>query len=235
MLEIYRALVVNGAAVRVATHGGTYERVLRDAGVPFDLLGPRVTPERCAAFVRSVPGIGPPHQSMWSDEELRVYVAAEVGYFREHRVRVAVTGWTLTTLLDARRRHPARHRARRVVGAARLRTRALARAGRARGNAARALAAQAHPTPALQRRGAPTHDLHRGLQPDGEGTGGHGHPQLRRPAAGRPHVGHGRPRGPRHPPERARRLDAARPEPLPTRHPPALYGADLRSARGARA
>ena len=102
MLEIYRALVVNGAAVRVATHGGTYERVLRDAGVPFDLLGPRVTPERCAAFVRSVPGIGPPHQSMWSDEELRVYVAAEVGYFREHRVRVAVTGWTLTTLLSTR-------------------------------------------------------------------------------------------------------------------------------------
>lgn len=102
MLEIYRALLAKGAAVRVVTHGGTHERVLRDANVPYDLVGPRVTPGRCAAFVRSVPGIGPPDQSMWSDDEMRAYVAAEVAYFREQRVRVAVTGWTLTALLSTR-------------------------------------------------------------------------------------------------------------------------------------
>ena len=44
----------------------------------------------------------PPGQSMWSDEELRTYVAAERDYFREHRVQVAVTGWTLTALLSTR-------------------------------------------------------------------------------------------------------------------------------------
>src|SRR6266498_2085812 len=33
MLEIYRALVAKGAAVRVATHGGTHEGVLCDADV----------------------------------------------------------------------------------------------------------------------------------------------------------------------------------------------------------
>jgi UDP:flavonoid glycosyltransferase YjiC (YdhE family) len=102
MLEIHRALRARGAAVRVATHGGTYERVLRDAGVPYDLIGPRVGDDRCAAFVRSVPGIGPPDQSMWSDAEIRAYVDAEVAYFTDHDVRVAVTGWTLTALLSTR-------------------------------------------------------------------------------------------------------------------------------------
>jgi UDP:flavonoid glycosyltransferase YjiC (YdhE family) len=102
MLEIHRALRERGAAVRVATHGGTYERLLRDAGVAYDLLGPRWSSERCEAFVRSVPGIGRPDQSMWSDDELRDYARAEAAYFGAHGVRVAVTGWTLTALLSTR-------------------------------------------------------------------------------------------------------------------------------------
>ena len=102
MLEIYRALRARGAPVRVATHGGPHERELRSAGVPYDVLGRPVTQERCAAFIRSLPGIGPPDQSMWTDEELRTYVEAEAAYFRDHGVRVAVTGWTLTTLLSTR-------------------------------------------------------------------------------------------------------------------------------------
>jgi UDP:flavonoid glycosyltransferase YjiC (YdhE family) len=102
MLEIHRALTARGATVRVATHGGTYEGALREAGIAFDELGPRPTPERCAAFVRSVPGIGPSNQSMWTDAELRRDVAAEVAYFRAHDVHVAVTGWTLTALLSTR-------------------------------------------------------------------------------------------------------------------------------------
>jgi UDP:flavonoid glycosyltransferase YjiC (YdhE family) len=102
MLELYRALVARGADVRVATHGGTYERELRNAGVDFDLLGPGMTKERCADFVASVPGIGSPDQSMWTDAVLRTYVEREVAYFREHDARVAVTGWTLTALLSTR-------------------------------------------------------------------------------------------------------------------------------------
>ncbi|HKV68664.1 MAG TPA: hypothetical protein VJN72_11315, partial [Gaiellales bacterium] len=39
MLEIRRALRERGAVVRVATHGGAYKWVLRDAGVGYDLLG----------------------------------------------------------------------------------------------------------------------------------------------------------------------------------------------------
>jgi UDP:flavonoid glycosyltransferase YjiC (YdhE family) len=102
MLEIYRALRSRGAGVRVATHGGLHERELRAAGVPYDVVGEAVTQEWCAAFIRSVPGIGPPDQSMWTDQELRRYAQAEAAYFRDHGVRVAVTGWTLTTLLSTR-------------------------------------------------------------------------------------------------------------------------------------
>lgn len=75
---------------------------MRAAGVAYDLLGPGLSEERRAAFVRSVPGIGPADQSMWSDDEIRLYVEAEVAYFRGHGVRVAVTGWTLTALLSTR-------------------------------------------------------------------------------------------------------------------------------------
>src|SRR5881397_1107510 len=102
MLELHRGLRARGAEVCVAAHGGTYERELRDAGVGVDLIGPGMTKERCAEFVRSVPGIGAPEQSMWSDDELRAYAELEAGYFREHGVRVAVTGWTLTALLSTR-------------------------------------------------------------------------------------------------------------------------------------
>jgi UDP:flavonoid glycosyltransferase YjiC (YdhE family) len=102
MLELHRALEARGADVRMATHGGTYERELRNAGVSVDLIGPGMTRDRCAEFVRSVPGIGSADQSMWSDDELRAYVEREVAYFREHGVRVAVTGWTLTALLSTR-------------------------------------------------------------------------------------------------------------------------------------
>jgi UDP:flavonoid glycosyltransferase YjiC (YdhE family) len=39
---------------------------------------------------------------MWTDDELRTFAALEADYFREHSIRVAVTGWTLTALLSTR-------------------------------------------------------------------------------------------------------------------------------------
>ncbi|MGI8334856.1 glycosyltransferase [Actinomadura scrupuli] len=102
MLEIYEALRARGAEVRVATHGGPYTRVLTDAGVSYELIGEGMDAERSASFVRSVPGIGSPDQSMWDDEEMRGYVEAEAACFRAHDVRAVVTGWTLTALLSTR-------------------------------------------------------------------------------------------------------------------------------------
>ena len=39
MLEIHHALRARGVDVRVATHGGSHERELHAAGVPYDVLG----------------------------------------------------------------------------------------------------------------------------------------------------------------------------------------------------
>ncbi|MEU2614629.1 nucleotide disphospho-sugar-binding domain-containing protein [Micromonospora sp. NPDC007271] len=102
MLEIYHALRHRRVPARIATHGGTYERVLREVGVPYDQVGPRMTESRCARFIRDEIGMGFVGQSMYTDDELRQYVRAEVAYFRRHRVRVVVTGFTLTTLLSTR-------------------------------------------------------------------------------------------------------------------------------------
>lgn len=102
MLELHRALVARGAQVCVATHGGVHEQLLREEGVAYDVLGEGFDAERCARFVRSVPGLGPPGQSMWTDDEIRTLVATEATYFADRGVRVAVTGWILTALLSTR-------------------------------------------------------------------------------------------------------------------------------------
>jgi UDP:flavonoid glycosyltransferase YjiC (YdhE family) len=103
MLEIYRALRARVAAgIKILTHGGPYECMLQAAGVAYDVVGPGVSTQRYEEFVRSLPGIGRPDQSMWSDDELRRYARAEAEYFRRHQVSVAVTGWTLTALLSTR-------------------------------------------------------------------------------------------------------------------------------------
>lgn len=102
MLSIRAALLARGAEVLVATHGGTHEGLLQQLGVPYDIIGPRIDVERSRRMVLDGPGIGPPGQSMWSDDEIRTYVRAEADYFRERRVSIAVTGFTLTALLSTR-------------------------------------------------------------------------------------------------------------------------------------
>ncbi|MFI5711294.1 glycosyltransferase [Kribbella sp. NPDC051620] len=100
MLELHRALTELGVPVRVATHGGPHERLL--AGVPYDVLGPGLSPGRAARFVGSAVGLGDPGQSMYDDEEIRSYVLAEAEYFRAQGISVVVTGFTLTSLLSSR-------------------------------------------------------------------------------------------------------------------------------------
>ena len=102
MLELHRALTELGIDVRVATHGGPHERLLAEAGIRYDVLGPGLSAARAAAFVGSAVGLGDPRQSMYDDAEIRMYVAAEAEYFRTHGITVAVTGFTLTTLLSSR-------------------------------------------------------------------------------------------------------------------------------------
>lgn len=102
MLELHRALTGLGVQVQVATHGGPHERLLAEAGIQYDVIGPGMTPARAARFVASATGLGDPRQSMYDDAEIHTYVAAEAEYFRAHGIKVAVTGFTVTTLLSSR-------------------------------------------------------------------------------------------------------------------------------------
>lgn len=102
MAAVYKALVARGAPVCVATHGGTHEFYLREAGIPYDLLEPRMDAERCRRFVANGAGLGPANQSFYSDQEIRDEVAAQERYFRERGVRAVLTGFSLTTLLSTR-------------------------------------------------------------------------------------------------------------------------------------
>lgn len=102
MVEIHRALAERGASVRMATHGGTYEPILRAAGIEYDIVGPHMSDARSAEIVASATGLGDVRQSLYDDAELLAYVRAEAAYFREHRTRTVVTGYTLSTVLSTR-------------------------------------------------------------------------------------------------------------------------------------
>ena len=102
MLVLQRALVERGAPVVVATQGGPHERRLVESGVDYHVVGPRLSDVRCRELVQAGAGMGSPRQSMWTDDEIETYVRAEAKFFREHDVRVAVTGFTLTALLSTR-------------------------------------------------------------------------------------------------------------------------------------
>lgn len=102
MLAIYRALRAIGEPVSIATHGGPWEYLLDAAGVDWVRLEPRMDSERCARFLRDLPGIGSPRQSMYSDAEMLAFARSEAEFMRQRGVRMAVAGFTLTTLLSTR-------------------------------------------------------------------------------------------------------------------------------------
>lgn len=102
MAAIYKALVARGADACVVTHGGPYTRVLRDEGIPFEIIGPGWSDDRARAFIGSLPGIGSPNGTMYAPDELRSLVEAEARMFAARGVRAAVTGFTLTALVSTR-------------------------------------------------------------------------------------------------------------------------------------
>ena len=102
MLAIHDALRSLGEPVCIASHGGPWEHLLDAADVPWTKLEPRMDAERCVRFLRDLPGIGSPRQSMYSDAEMLAHARNEAQFMRERGIRMAVAGFTLTTLLSTR-------------------------------------------------------------------------------------------------------------------------------------
>jgi UDP:flavonoid glycosyltransferase YjiC (YdhE family) len=102
MLAIHAALHAIGEPACIASHGGPWECLLDAAGVDWVRLEPRMDAARCARFVRDLPGIGSPRQSMYSDEEMLAHARSEADFMRQCGIDMAVAGFTLTTLLSSR-------------------------------------------------------------------------------------------------------------------------------------
>lgn len=102
MIAICKALRAAGAPAIMATHGGTHEKLLVAEKIPYEIVGPRWSEERCRRFVADGPGMGPHNQSFYSADEMRTYVRAEADFFRRHNVSAVVIGFTLTALLSSR-------------------------------------------------------------------------------------------------------------------------------------
>ena len=53
MVAVYKALVAAGEEPIMASHGGTYDWVLEQEGIPWQRVEPEMSIERCKAFVKA--------------------------------------------------------------------------------------------------------------------------------------------------------------------------------------
>ena len=100
MVAVYGELQRLGVPALVATHGGTYDWILNDAGVPFEHLDPILTEEDCRRTLEVI--CDPLRKPLFSRVELRKQVEGEMAFFRDVGARVALSGFTLSATLSAR-------------------------------------------------------------------------------------------------------------------------------------
>ena len=101
MIAVYKKLVAMGEKPVMATHGGTYEYILKDEGIAFHCIEPKISHERSLEYVaanrgeRGLRGLG----FYKDDEELREHVRHEIKYFIDNKINIVLTGWTLSNIL----------------------------------------------------------------------------------------------------------------------------------------
>ncbi len=104
MIAVYKKLVSMGENPLMATHGGTYEYLLEKESIPFKYVMPIFSHERSLEYVaanrgeRGLYGMG----YYKNDEELKQHVLSEIDFFRDNKVNVVLTGWTLSNVISTR-------------------------------------------------------------------------------------------------------------------------------------
>ncbi|GAB6091690.1 glycosyltransferase [Spirochaeta dissipatitropha] len=98
-IEIYKALKTLGEPPIVATHGGTYEKILQEEMIPYHIVKPVMTEQRCRDYVLANIGKKP---HFYTSEELRDHVENEIVFFRKHEVSLVHIGFTLSVKIAAR-------------------------------------------------------------------------------------------------------------------------------------
>lgn len=102
MVAAYKALRAMGEEPLVATHGGTYEWVLEQEGIGYEVIEPRMSDERCRAFVKANRVDGQAGR-FYETDELESIVKHEIDFMRSNDVGVALTGFNLSLGLSARK------------------------------------------------------------------------------------------------------------------------------------
>lgn len=104
MVAVYRELVKQGENPVMATHGGTYEFILKDEGIPYHIVQPYVSSARSLDYAaasrgeRGYIGMG----IYESDDELREHVRHEMEFFRVNGIGCVLIGWTQSCALSTR-------------------------------------------------------------------------------------------------------------------------------------
>ncbi|PIP12351.1 MAG: hypothetical protein COX49_06080 [bacterium (Candidatus Stahlbacteria) CG23_combo_of_CG06-09_8_20_14_all_40_9] len=103
MIAVYKRLLAKDEKAIIATHGGTYEFVLEEEGIPFEYVTPIMSNERSQEFVAANRGDqGLRGFGFYRIDELREHVQSEIEFFKENNISVVLTGFTLSNAVSTR-------------------------------------------------------------------------------------------------------------------------------------
>lgn len=103
MIAVYKKLLNLGEKPIMATHGGTYEFVLKEEKIPFEYVKPIMTSKRAHDFVAANRGDKENRKfGFYSADELREHVKSEIKFFKENNIKVVLTGFTLSNAVSTR-------------------------------------------------------------------------------------------------------------------------------------
>ncbi len=98
-IEVYNELIKKGQKPIFATHGGTYESILRDENIPYHIVPPLMTKNQCQDYVAANVG---DKRNFYNVSTLRERVQNEIDFFSSHEVGLVHIGFTLSAKLSAR-------------------------------------------------------------------------------------------------------------------------------------
>jgi UDP:flavonoid glycosyltransferase YjiC (YdhE family) len=103
MIAVYKRLLAKGEKVIMATHGGSYDYVLKEEKIPVEHVPPVMSHERAQEFVAANRGEqGPLGFGFYTIDELREHVKSEIEFFKTHNVSVVLSGFALSTAVSTR-------------------------------------------------------------------------------------------------------------------------------------
>lgn len=99
MIAIYQALTRMNVEVRIATHGGPYEFVLKEHNISYDIIKPEISEVFYQKYLQSIYDGG--RTQNYSFRDLLDHVKGEIDYFEGIDASLVVTGFTLSAKLSA--------------------------------------------------------------------------------------------------------------------------------------